>query len=1451
MHQPSVRLAWVGVCLTVAIASAWAGPALVVEPVDGGGVQLRIGDEAPFHRTTDVVTAERAYRVAGSGDRVALWTETAADGRSVPHYALGLGGAPLGAAVATSYRLRLRHGEFDPSVGVPRVEPGLEAASDVKLHLVQFRTQPLPSYRDALVSLGGVVRGFIPGHAHIVEMAADVRARVASLEFVRWVGPYQPAYRLEEALRAPVEQLRKQFPQQRYSILLFESGEEHLRSVAKRLDALGGKVQAKKAGKFLINATLTPEQLLGVVRWDDVAFIDRWSPLERDMDIVRSQGGADYLETVAGYTGLGVRGESFDAGFQLNHPDFASRPPLEHGGPVGLDSHGTACLGICFGDGTGDAQARGLLPDGQPIAADYNNIGLSGSTRYDHTGELLQPPYEAVFQTASVGSARTTQYTTISADHDTLLFDWGVLHCQSQSNSGNQDSRPQAWAKNVVSGGAFNHYDTADTADDCWCSTASIGPATDGRIKPDLSFFYDSTYTTYTTSGGYGQFGGTSGATPSICGHFGLFFQMWSDGIFGNEVDPTGSVFENRPKMTTAKAFLINTAEQYPFSGQTADMTRVHQGWGVPSVRNLWDLRDNVSFIDESVLLTNTESVEFNTFVDPGEPAMRVTMTYADPAGNPAASQHRINDLSLKVTSPSGTIYHGNVGLLDGNWSQPGGSPNTYDTVENVFVENPEQGLWVVQVTASELVQDGHVETPQLDADFALVVSGAFLTTCTADGKLNLDGAKYACEDAATIRVVDCDLNTDDNTIETTTVTIDSTTEPGGETVLLTETAAGSATFRGTIPVSETDAAGTLHVTEGDTVTATYVDADDGMGGVNVSKTDQAIVDCTPPVISNVQTADVQPRSATVTFDTDEPARGTVRYGLACASLDLVADGSGFVTAHSILLGGLSDDATYYYAVDAEDEVGNASSDDAGGSCYSFSTPEIPDFFTEFFASDNDTDFLRLSFTPVGSADFYAGCSETIASLPTDPAGGTPISLSDDSSQEITLAGGATVSLYGVDYGSFFVGSNGYVTFTGGDSDYTETVADHFSLPRISALFDDLNPAAGGTIGWQQLADRVVVTYQGVPEYSTSNSNTFQIEMLFDGTININYLDIAAVDGLAGLSAGNGVSPDFFETDLSAQPACGGESCFDGSLNNGETRIDCGGPNCPACECDSAAACEDLEFCNGTETCDAFGSCVSSGDPCAIGFVCDEQFDTCLGCDDDGVCERGEDCGNCPNDCISGTDPLCGDGVCEAASGEDCISCPSDCNGVQKGNPASRYCCGDGTIGENPVDCSDARCNADGNTCEAAPVLSYCCGDGTCEDIETLGNCSPDCTPAVPAEAGQAQPLMVTGYDRATGTLSLSFGVPCSATGHVIEYGPLTRADLASYNWTGQECGVGMSGVHDWNLAGTPDSMFFVIVGNNGAHEGSYGLRSNGQERGEDASSASCPYVQNLPYACQ
>jgi serine protease AprX len=1128
--------AWIFLCfgaLTSAGsgATAWAG---VEVSFEGAAYHLALNGGAAFHDSASRISGQRAVAVPDSPTVLVLWNESTPAG-DVPFYAISLDGHNVDCVRQANYEIMLRAAQFDPGQVVPAVAADLGSGGNV--FIVQFVTQALPEFSAQIERLGGCVYQFIPNYAYIVYMDAGTHGAVAALPYVRWVGSYEPSYRIEEVLRDNRANLEELFPWQRYNIMVFEAGLNQKHAVAERIKGIGGLVNMVDAGKFLLQATLTPAQLWQVITWDEVHFVDRWGPYGRDMDKAREYGGADYLESVAGYDGSGVRGEVFDAGFNTAHGDFASRPLIAHGS-CGSDCHGASTSGIVFGDGTGDPTARGLLPAGQGIIGDYNTIGLTGPSRYQHTGEETQDPYYCVFETSSVGSPQVTNYTSDSADTDAALFDFDILHCQSQSNTGSTLSRPQAWAKNILSGGAAYHYDSLSPADDCWCGGASIGPGADGRIKPDLCGYYDAIHTT--TCGGTtaytDSFGGTSGATPIIAGHCGLFFQMWADGIFGNEVDPNGTVFDNRPHMTTAKAVMINNANQYPFSGTTADLTRVHQGWGWPNVQNVYDRRERMYIVNEDVVLTELDSIAYTLAVEPGQPEFKATMVYADPPGSPSSSVARINDLSLRVTAPDGTIYWGNNGLLTGNYSTPGGNPNTVDTVENVFIENPADGIWTVEVIAEEINGDGHVETPEMDADFALVVSGVL--PCSSAGNVRLNRTVYACQSTAELRVLDCDLNTDPLVPETVTVTLASDLEPAGEPVVLTETGPATAAFIGSIALSDVDAPGVLWVADGNVLTATYIDADDGQGHYDVLVTDEAAVDCLAPEIFDIAASEVMPHSANVSFEANELVSGTVFYGYSPTALNQQASNPALVFTPVVALSGLQDNRTYYYAVQATDAAGNSVYDDNSGACYTFTTPEVPDPFTELFETASDLQNVSLTFEPNGSTDFYFGCIGPITALPSDTSEGDKLSLGDDNYVQVgPLSAGNRVWLYGTSYDRFYVGSNGYITFNGGDSTASASLSAHFSRPRVAALFDNLNPPSNH-VTWQEFGDRVAVTWLDVPESGTSNQNTFQIELFFDGRIRMSYLDIAATGALAGLSRGLGIPADYYESDLSTMGPC-------------------------------------------------------------------------------------------------------------------------------------------------------------------------------------------------------------------------------------------------------------------------------------------------------------------------
>jgi regulation of enolase protein 1 (concanavalin A-like superfamily) len=191
-----------------------------------------------------------------------------------------------------------------------------------------------------------------------------------------------------------------------------------------------------------------------------------------------------------------------------------------------------------------------------------------------------------------------------------------------------------------------------------------------------------------------------------------------------------------------------------------------------------------------------------------------------------------------------------------------------------------------------------------------------------------------------------------------------------------------------------------------------------------------------------------------------------------------------------------------------------------------------------FESADFDLDNMTLTFKPDGSTSFYRLCCAPATVFPVDPSGGTPLTLADDGFQTISITGGKKVFLYGVGYNSVHVGSNGFLTFLSGDIEYFESFEHHFAAPRISALFNDLNPTAGGTVTYKQLADRWVVTYQNIPEYGVANSNNMQVELFFDGTIRLTLLRVDTGHGIVGLSRGGGIPANFSESDLSTCAPC-------------------------------------------------------------------------------------------------------------------------------------------------------------------------------------------------------------------------------------------------------------------------------------------------------------------------
>ncbi len=201
-------------------------------------------------------------------------------------------------------------------------------------------------------------------------------------------------------------------------------------------------------------------------------------------------------------------------------------------------------------------------------------------------------------------------------------------------------------------------------------------------------------------------------------------------------------------------------------------------------------------------------------------------------------------------------------------------------------------------------------------------------------GTVALDRAIYACLSTIGITVTDGNVGG-----PTASVTVRSTSEPGGEIVVLSQVSPGSASYSGTLAATAGTAAadGLLSVAHGDAITVDYIDADDGTGGTNVPRQATASADCVAPAISGVQARDVTGNSARITWSTDEPGSSLVHYGPSSPPAS-TASTAGLQAAHSVPLAGLAECTPYIFSVTSADAPGNSATDDASGAYYAFTT---------------------------------------------------------------------------------------------------------------------------------------------------------------------------------------------------------------------------------------------------------------------------------------------------------------------------------------------------------------------------------------------------------------------------------------------------------------------------------------------------------------------------------
>jgi hypothetical protein len=205
------------------------------------------------------------------------------------------------------------------------------------------------------------------------------------------------------------------------------------------------------------------------------------------------------------------------------------------------------------------------------------------------------------------------------------------------------------------------------------------------------------------------------------------------------------------------------------------------------------------------------------------------------------------------------------------------------------------------------------------------------------------------------------------------------------------------------------------------------------------------------------------------------------------------------------------------------------------------------------------------------------------------------LTLSDDDSTFVE-PGAMSFPFCGLTRTSFYVSSNGRVTFDAGSFRVVTSPSAHAAEASIAGFSYDLDPGAGGTVAWVDHGDAIGVYFRDVPVFGRSTvRHSFSIVMIDDGTILTDWEGLSTSVGLVGWSCGTG---DVDAVDISASA----EGYPDGGLGVGQGTED-----------------GLYEVFNGTSTPDVSGGvarwCVQSGDDVDN----DGWSDACGDMDDDNV----------------------------------------------------------------------------------------------------------------------------------------------------------------------------------------------------------------------------------------
>jgi hypothetical protein len=656
--------------------------------------------------------------------------------------AAGCAGGGVGPATTgvepSPHMILLKAAQFDTQCGGPVAPRGLNGASRwSETLIVQFAGPTTQEQRSALAGRCKIL-GYVPNHAYVVRVPAGRRGVVAATPGVSWIGEFRPAYKVDPSIgkrrfRDAVRQAETRRGTYRFVVTLFAG--ELAWAAARDILALGGDVLdvADQGTEAAILVRADRYVLGGIASLDAVAFIE-----EAGEPALRNDKTTWVIQSnIPDYTPVwdrGLHGEGqivgvIDGPLYVAHNCFRDpdgnpigpthRKVVAYRGTTGSDAHGTHTSGTIAGDQsvfTGSTYRNGMAYRAKISFTNYYAVAPDNLYTY-----LVAAHNDgARCHTNSWGDDSTTQYTRWCRDIDEYSYEYEDGMVAFAVTNGSTLKTPEN-AKNVLAVGASyqapdqeNHY------------SGGTGPTADGRRKPEI---YAPGRAIFSARSGstdeWQSMSGTSMACPAVTGMGALVRQYYEYGWYPSGVETRSEGFA--PSGALVRATLLNG---------TVDMTGVPlypndtEGWGrlllddalyfAGDTRELW-----VEDIRNAAGLDTGDTATYALVVDSGAEPFRATLVWTDPPAELYSAYTPINNLDLRVTSPTGAVYKGNWFDTSVGQSVVGGSFDPRNNVEQVLRRNPSPGVWTVEVVGADINEGLQ--------GYALVVTGDLEPTLVAE----------------------------------------------------------------------------------------------------------------------------------------------------------------------------------------------------------------------------------------------------------------------------------------------------------------------------------------------------------------------------------------------------------------------------------------------------------------------------------------------------------------------------------------------------------------------------------------------------------------------------------------------------------------------------------------------------------------------------------------------